>query len=567
MTYEIGDGNDMNTPFDGVGLRTARGRHRGARVTYRRPNLGVWLIVFLTVLGGVGRAQTTLTNGAYSDGTIIVNEADTWTFTANKGDNIELTCVRLTGSFNPWMRLYGMNSVFLTDAESGTETRIFYQATNSGTFTVLVRSYFAGGSGSYRLRLTQLPGAYVTIPPDESGALTNGGYQDGAIPMGDQDFWTFTANAGDNIELTCVRLTGSFNPWMRLYGMNSVFLTDAESGTETRILYQPTNSGTFTVLVGSYFEGGSGTYRLRLTQLPGAYVTIPPDESGALTNGGYQDGAIDVGDQDFWTFTANAGDNIELTCVLRSGSFNPWMRLYGMNSVFLTGEESGSETRIFYQPTNSGTFTVLVGSYFEGGSGTYRLRLTQVPGSFVVLAGDEGGTLTNGFSHDGTVQVGDVDIWTFSACKGSHLALNCLKLTGSFNPWIRVYSAKGVFLAQASSSTEADVSGDVTSSETFTALVGSYYAGSSGTYRLTANGIFGPVMLNSPIFSGSNLTVSGSGRGTNCTCVMLTATNIADPVALWIPVATNSFGTDGQFLFTLPFDRNSAQQFYRLNIP
>src|SRR5437879_11523516 len=109
------------------------------------------------MVGAGARAETTVTNGGYSDGAITANGTDTWTFTANAGDNIELTCVLRTGSFNPWMRLYGPNSVFLTDARSRPETRIFFQATNSGTFTVLVGSYYAGDSGTYRLRLTQIP--------------------------------------------------------------------------------------------------------------------------------------------------------------------------------------------------------------------------------------------------------------------------------------------------------------------------------------------------------------------------------------------------------------------------
>src|SRR5436190_981486 len=97
-------------------------------------------------------------------------------------------------SFNPWIRLYGSNGEYLDGISSYTEGRIAFQANDTGTYTVLVGSGNAGNAGNYRLRLTQVPGSYVTVPPDESGALTNGGYQDGVITDGDHDFWTFTAN-------------------------------------------------------------------------------------------------------------------------------------------------------------------------------------------------------------------------------------------------------------------------------------------------------------------------------------------------------------------------------------
>src|SRR5439155_458712 len=125
--------------------------------TNRPPTpIRVCLIVFLTIFSFVGKAQTTLTNGGYNDGVLPVNTTNTWTFAAKTGDYLELTCVPLT-SFTPWIRLFGTNGIGLLANANPEECRIYYRATNSGTFTVLVSSYYEGGSGTYRLRLTQLP--------------------------------------------------------------------------------------------------------------------------------------------------------------------------------------------------------------------------------------------------------------------------------------------------------------------------------------------------------------------------------------------------------------------------
>src|SRR5438445_11470624 len=72
--------------------------------------------------------------------------------------------------------------------------------------------------------------------------------------------------------------------------------------------------------------------------------------------------------------------------------------------------------------TNSGTFTVLVSdsqNFFYGGTGAYRLYFAQFPGAFVVPSGDEGGALTNGGNYDGTIQLGDLDLWSFKIGRAS----------------------------------------------------------------------------------------------------------------------------------------------------
>ena len=86
--------------------------------------------------------------------------------------------------------------------------------------------------------------------------------------------------------------------------------------------------------------------------------------------------------------------------------------------------------------TNSGTYTVLMAdSNFGdfGGTGAYRLYFAQFPGAFVVPSGDEGGSLTNGGNHDGTIQVGDLDLWSFTANAGDRIVLRGAALTTTSN--------------------------------------------------------------------------------------------------------------------------------------
>ena len=92
-----------------------------------------------------------MTNGGNYDGTITLGDLDMFTFTANKGDSINL---RLgTTNFIGELQLYGPNGALL-DAVGGYPVKddlITYTSTNCGTFTVLVSDGYGGGRGTYGL--------------------------------------------------------------------------------------------------------------------------------------------------------------------------------------------------------------------------------------------------------------------------------------------------------------------------------------------------------------------------------------------------------------------------------
>ena len=81
-------------------------------------------------------------------------------------------------------------------------------------------------------------------------------------------------------------------------------------------------------------------------------------------------------------------------------------------------------------------------------------------------------------------------------------------------------------------------------------------------------------VLTSPSFMGIEAANDGSGNfilngvgGTNSgNYYVLTSTNLATPLNLWTPVATNQFGSQGQFVFTNTPPTNTPQQFYLLQM-
>jgi hypothetical protein len=184
-----------------------------------------------------------------------------WTFTANTGDNIVLRIG--TTNFSPVLDLYGPNGAWLDSVQAGTggfATGLASQATNSGTFTVLVCSLGFGGIGTYGLHFAEFPEPFVVPAGNEGGAMTSGANQTGVITFGDLDMWRFTACKGDLINL--MLKTTNFNATLQLFGPNGATLKTLQDGTVFNISYAATNCGTFTVLVRSYQTDDTGTYGL-----------------------------------------------------------------------------------------------------------------------------------------------------------------------------------------------------------------------------------------------------------------------------------------------------------------
>ena len=394
-------------------------------------------------------------------------------------------------------------------------------------------------------------------------ALLNGTNADGTILANTTNSYTLNANSGDSINL---RLgTTNFYGRLQLYGPNGALLSTATDSTDDLIAYTATNSGTFTVLVSSSDYGGelAGTYALHLAQIPEAFIVPAGDEGGPMINGGNYPGTITLGDLDMWTFAANTGDSINLR--LGTTSFYGKLQLYGPNGALLSTATDNTDDLIAYTATNSGTFTALVSSSDYGSlfTGTYVLSLAQMPEPFIVPPGDQGGGLNGSASYLGTINLGDQDIWAFTACKGEviNLALN----TTNFYGKLQLYGSNGALLKTAQNGMALNIAYVATNCGTFTVLVSSSDYGSlyTGTYGLTAAGLSYELRLCRPVITGAQLTLNGVGGDSGATFILYSTTNVAKSFGLWTPVLTNQFDQYGVLTYTNVYNPALRQQYFR----
>ena len=102
-----------------------------------------------------------------------------------------------------------------------------------------------------------------------------------------------------------------------------------------------------------------------------------------------------------------------------------------------------------------------------------------------------------------------------------------------------------------------------------------------GGYSVIVTNILGSVtssppavltVLTAPLFNGitagtnGGFILTGVGGTNSGSYTVLTSTNLAIPLALWTPVATNQFGFQGQFIFTNLAPTDAPQLFYLLQM-
>ena len=320
----------------------------------------------------------------------------------------------------------------------------------------------------------------------------------------------------------------------------------------------------------------TGTYRLTLAKTGSPVVVSAGDEGGPPTNGLMYTGTIDVGDLDVWTFTANAGENMVLRMgeLVNGSTLSPYLRLYGPDGALLDSGSGAFASEVAARATSSGTFTVVASDLSTGyaGSGTYRLTLAKTGSPIVVSAGDEGGPMTGAGVYDGTIDTGDIDAWTFTACAGDIISLNVTELVSgsTFTPQLRLYGRDGVLLKSLSGAATAQFTNfPAPASGTYTVVVSDLTAGWSGTgtYRLTVNGLIHELKMCPAIISGANLSALGIGGVPGASFTLLTTTNVDTPVLLWTPFLTNQFDQFGTFNLTNLLNRNEPQRFFLLRTP
>jgi len=451
---------------------------------------------------GAQAAQGPMTNGANHTGAIVLaGQTDSWTFNATQGDFLVVSIGELSGTtaFVPWIRVFAPNGTLVANSWNATAAQAALAAPATGSYTVVVASGDAAnvGVGTYVLTLAAAPGTIVVPSGDEGGNMTNGLTYAGNLPVGDVDQWKFSATQGDYVVVSMGETAGTadFTPWIRVISPSGAVVSNTWNALVAQGGFQAPLTGTYTVIAttGDAGNDGTGSYTMTLAKGPGPMQTSVGDQGGNMSNGLTYTGNIGMGDVDQWKFNATQGDFVALSMgeVTGEADFTPWVRVVAPNGAVVGNSWNAAAAQVGFAATLTGTYTVIVASGDAGNdaTGSYQLTLAKGPGAMGTSAGDQGGNMTNGALHTGSISLGDLDQWKFSASQGDFAVVSMGEVSGSaeFTPWIRVVAPNGAVVGNSWNAAAAQAGFTAGATGTYTVIVASGDAGNAGTgsYRLT----------------------------------------------------------------------------------
>jgi len=393
------------------------------------PASGTYTVRVYTSYGEPGAAQLTLVSGvtgalsatSTNYATAVANQTVNLSFAASEGNNLELalTGLTFTGSsatsvsvnvYNAVGTNVGSTSCYTSNP--GNSCRLPLYALAAGTYAVVVSPPSGSGTISFNAQLS----------PDVIGAaLTANAPATVTLGSGQVERLTFSANAGDTVFLKLSSQSTSpagqvveadvFRPDVGVINANTPYYTELYSNGSDVMLNLPNLpvSGNYLVRIYTvYGEPGS------------AQLTLMPGMTGTLTtNGAAQSYANALNSQNIYlSFTANPGDNLELTFNNISGSFT-----YNVDNAAGSSLASGS-----CSSSNPGASCMQ--SLYNLPGGTYSVVLTPNGGtgliSFQALLQSDmlGPNMALNTPTSVALGAGQVERLTFNANVGDSVALN-----------------------------------------------------------------------------------------------------------------------------------------------
>ena len=343
-------------------------------------------------------------------------QSNTYTFSANANDVIDITMTNTSGSLAPKIRLYNPNGALNTSSynfDCGAAPVEMNTATlpTTGTYTVLVGDCSDTNTGNYVIYSQRINN------PSRASALSLGQTMSGLIASAAKNnTYTFSANASDVIDITMSNTSGSLAPKIRLYNPSGALNTSASNfdcgaaPVEMNTVTLP-STGTYTVLVADCSDTNTGNYEIysQRTNKPVGGVDF-------VFGGGATPGSIgNAAQSNTYIFGGTAGTAVDITMTNLSGTLAPKLRLYNPDGS-LAGSASNFDCGAAPAQLNvgslaqTGLFTLLAGDCSDINTGNYNISGQCIGGTCTAVLSTPTVTVTPSSPYLTTAQAVPVTV-------------------------------------------------------------------------------------------------------------------------------------------------------------
>jgi serine protease Do len=223
--------------------------------------------------------------------------------------------------------------------------------------------------------------------------LTLGGAGYGALGPGDPTLsdgslyqaWTFWGTAAQRVQIDVV--SNDFDAYAILTdgaGNELARDDDGGEGTDARIIHTLPANGQYRVLATSFRARRTGSYSVRLAPAVAVAVEGGTGVMGSITRGQTVSGTLTAADARLsdgsayqaWLFQGRAGETIVVE--VRSRDFDAYAIIQDGNGNRIASDDDsggGTNARLRFTLTYTGTFRILANSFRQGTFGAYTLSV------------------------------------------------------------------------------------------------------------------------------------------------------------------------------------------------
>ena len=357
-------------------------------------------------------------------------EMKAYTFAGTANDGITVQRRKTSGTLNAYLELYGPSGSRIGSPTVEINTTL----PATGTYTVFVYDQNYTNTGDYVLLWQRMNAPCNPIPVD-CGQVGTGSIGTVADPP-PWRFHTITLTASEAVTIRANKLgSGSFSPYIEFYNPSGIrIVRDIQ-------INMTLAAGTYTAMIRDSSNAYAGNYTLTWNKVNNPCNGAPINCGEVIT------GAISAaGEMKPYTFTGSANDGITIRTMKVSGTFSPYIELYGP-----TGSRIGSPTNLINAtlPT-SGTYTVFLRdqNYTNTGSSLLLWQKMNNPCNATPISCGQVGTGSIGITADPPP-------WrfhTFTAAAGDAVTIRMANVSGGyFSPYGELYNPSGVRIYQSSS--------------------------------------------------------------------------------------------------------------------
>jgi hypothetical protein len=308
-------------------------------------------------------------------------------------------------AFDPRLYVVGpgfSETLFADDGGGGCNARVTIDFLETGTFRVVTSSGSARETGTYRIRVSERPGAAPTygcgeVNPDVLNTLpiegrpflqmgSNESSRLGASSRSIQpgragEAWRLQGRAGERVSIIMASDDFDTHLFVTGPGLDEVLEDDDGAGNlDSKIDFALPTGGPFTVVAAAHSAGGTGAYTLTV-QPPFDPNTLATDgrtiDLGQTVSGMLGDDAplvLDGRKGQAWAFQGIAGQRVT---IFLSADWDTYLYLVGPGiDEPLSDDDSGGngDSEIETTLAGTGTFRVIAAAY-SGGTGAYTLSV------------------------------------------------------------------------------------------------------------------------------------------------------------------------------------------------